>query len=131
MKTLKIGLSCSPSKRISSDNFKATEILISYGGGMGGANKTFYVINKNGNQYTLISGEVIILNPNFIVMERQVELVEQVIDTTAHSNYSTKTCEQSILTEYYKLEYRQDYALVNEYINNDNIIVYKDVNIIY
>ena len=129
MKKIQIGLPCSPSRRVSAETMKVTEILISYGGGMGGSNQTFYVTKINGNEITLITGEVIKLNPNFIVMEKSVVLVKQVIDTTDHSNYHVKRFKKTIVTEYHKIDYNKDFEFTNEsHDKNSTIRVHVDVD---
>jgi hypothetical protein len=115
MEKLKIGLPCSPSKRISVETIKATEILVSYGGGLGGTSKTYYFTEKNSDTYTLVNGEVIRLNSNFIVMEKPIVLVKQITDTTNHSNYRSTKYKKTILTEYYKLKYEQDFEILDKY----------------
>jgi len=130
MRTLEIGLPCSPSKRIESEEIKATEIIITYGGGMGGANKKYYATEVVDNTLTLITGEVVKINPRYVVTERNVTLVKQVIDTTEHSNYHSHTCSKSIVTEYHLLEYGEEYKITDKYIQaKDGKIIYKDIDI--
>ncbi len=129
MKTYRVGKPVSPSNNLETILLKAKEILITYGGGMGGANKTYYVTKVNGNEYTLITGEVIKLNKDFIVRERDVKLVKVTTDTTEHSNYRSITCKQSIVVAYHLLEFNQEYVSgeVNE---SDQNVIYRDLTTI-
>ena len=91
-----IVLPCSPSTQVSfTDKEKAIKIKISYGGGMGGANRTIYAkeikeVKKFGIpmlEITPFFGEKEELNPQFIVASQECRMAIQVVDTSAHSNY--------------------------------------------
>jgi hypothetical protein len=103
MKVLEIGLPCSPSKRIEDKVLTVTEVLITFGGGMGGSSRKYYVMSIEDNKYTLVSGEVIKLNPRFIVSEREVRIVKQVIEAN------------SLITEFILLKHGEEYNLLDKY----------------
>ena len=122
MKTIKIGLSCSPSKMISTEKIETKKVLISYGGGMGGAHQKLYATNIKPDwefdghlRLTLISGEEVSINPAFIVMKNDCNVVKVVTDNTQHANYNEKSCNKSVDTEFIELRYDEDYVVVNEY----------------
>jgi len=113
METLKIGLPVTPAKHLSLDIILATEILITYGGGVGGSNKTYYAIDSgtNMNDYIVLNGETVFINPEFIVTKRKVRIAKVITDTTGHSNHSKVTCECSMLTRYILLKFEELYEL--------------------
>ena len=128
MKKIKIGLPCSPSHRIEYTELKVTEVLISYGGGMGGINKKYYGMDIINNNFKLITGEIIYINPNYIVTKRDVTIIKQIINTTGHTNYQGKICNESILTQLFLLDYNEDYEIINEYLHHkDGRIIYTDI----
>ena len=98
MKTYVIGLPCSPSVSLGHSEIPVTEVLISYGGGMGGANQTYYttLIDKESDEHfftlTLFDDKKVKINPAFIVsLTPNITLVEHVVDATGHANYRGKT----------------------------------------
>jgi len=118
MKKIIIAKNCSPSRMLSSKEVNATKILISYGGGMGGANKTYYCNSiVRGSDLTdnftlnLISGEVKEINPNFIVEISAVKLVILVIDVTEHTYYNPEKASKCIRTVITELKFNQDYEI--------------------
>jgi hypothetical protein len=131
-KTIKIGLPCTPSRILSHEKVETSKVLISYGGGMGGASQKHYctdVLERDKGMWrlTLLSGEMIEVNPAFIVSVEPRTLVKVVSDTTAHANYHSKVCKERILTEYIGLQFGEDYVITNEYTNReDNRLIKKD-----
>ena len=129
MKKLTIGLSCSPSKIIKHEEITLKEVLISYGGGMGGANMTYFcteavkVATTPFYKLTRVNGEEKRVNERFIVEMGNVRLVKVVSDVTAHRNYRDKNAtngEKVITTEYFKLEYDEEYEVVNKYVSRSD-----------
>ena len=122
-----IGLPCSPSfLSIPTQIIQATSFLVSYGGGIGGANKTYYATDCyaepeiNGfYQLTLIDGSKVSINPRFIVEKQVVNLIKITTDTTPHSNYHTIKCKQSISIEWFKLEDDEEFEWKAEYKTRD------------
>lgn len=107
-----IGLPCSPSKQVSfTDKEKGTKIKISYGGGMGGANRTIYAkeikeIKKFGIPMLEIIpffGEQEELNPQFIVASQECKMGIQVVDTSAHSNFNDGGNKTTGVTRFFEL----------------------------
>lgn len=103
------GLPVSPSTRLSQKEIKVTKILISYGGGMGGANETHYakkVVQSEGNvKITTFDGRTIDINPRFIVYKEPCRILEIVTDVTAHTNYHGYKVKKEILTEYVEIPF--------------------------
>jgi hypothetical protein len=122
-KITKIGKPCSPSKHISDELIQATEVLASWGGGMGGASKKYYFTNNNGNSWTDLVGEEMFINPEFIVHKRKVRIVKTVTDTTGHSNYHQPTCKYSETTRHILLPYGYDYRCIMDYTGQTNGII--------
>ena len=122
-----IGLPCSPSfLSIPTQIIQATSFLVSYGGGIGGANKTYYATDYyaepeiNGfYQLTLIDGSKVSINPRFIVEKQVVNLIKITTDTTPHSNYYSIICKQSISIEWIKLEEDEEIEWKAEYKTRD------------
>jgi|LakMenEpi03Aug12_release.lakeMendotaPanAssembly.Ray.scaffolds.fasta_scaffold176189_2 hypothetical protein len=122
-----IGLPCSPSfLSIPTQIIQATSFLVSYGGGIGGANKTYYATDCyaeqpiNGfYQLTLIDGSKVSINPRFVVETQKVNLIKITTDTTPHSNYYSIICKQSISIEWFKLEDDEEFEWKAEYKTRD------------
>ena len=122
-----IGLPCSPSfLSIPTEIIQTTSFLISYGGGMGGANKTYYATDYtvdaiNGfYQLTLIDGSKVSINPRFLVEKQIVNLIKITTDTTQHSNFHSKKCNQSISIEWFILEDDEEFEFKAEYKSRDD-----------
>jgi hypothetical protein len=125
-KEVKIGRPCSPSTTLSGDHLNVTEFKVSYGGGMGGANETFYALEsmprKDGLlRLTLRGGEDIDINPRFLVYKRPRVMVIHVVDTTAHANYRNKICEKQIGEYVYILKEGQKAIFVDEYMSHNDL----------
>jgi hypothetical protein len=122
-----IGLPCSPSfLSIPTEIIQTTSFLISYGGGMGGANKTYYATDYyaepeiNGfYELTLIDGTKVNVNPRFLVEKQIVNLIKITTDTTEHSNFYSKTCNQSIVIEWFKLEEDEEFEWKADFTSRD------------
>ena len=127
MDKIKIRKPCSPSTVKEFKEIKATEILVSWGGGMGGASKSYYATEVNGDELTLLPhGEKITINPKFIVHSKSVTFVKLVTDVTAHRNYSERTCKSSISTHYNLIPFGREYYIdeVGSAGTNDTTIAY-------
>jgi hypothetical protein len=123
-----IGLPCSPSfLSIPTQIIQTTSFLVSYGGGIGGANKTYYATDCTVDatkigfyQLTLIDGSKVSINPRFIVEKQVVNLIKITTDTTPHSNYHTIKCKQSILIEWFKLEDDEEFEWESGFTSRDD-----------
>jgi len=132
MKTLFVGKPCSPSNIINHEIFEMKRILISYGGGIGGAHKQYYTkkiykeqaINGSWNIET-IDGKKIQLMPNFIVEIEETKVLKLVTDVTEHRNYNNTTCKKSILTEYFDLSGFDNYNIQEKYLSRDGNVIFK------
>ena len=130
-KVLEIGKAMSPSTFVGKGELKNMKrILVSYGGGMGGSNKTYYTekIHKeqavNGTWNIVdIHGNMIELNPRFIVEVVDTKVLILNTDITEHANYHKQTCQSRILTEYFDLGEMgyNDYVLKDEFRSSDKI----------
>lgn len=120
MKKIQIGLPCSPAHIVEHEMIKVTEVLISYGGGMGGASRTYFCTNvqKSDPFYLLtrINTEVKKVNPRFIVEMGDIRIVKVVTDTTAHKNYHGGNHPKTLKTEYFRLRHGEDYEIVDKYV---------------
>ena len=125
MSKIEIGLSCSPSKIESTEHIKCQRVLVSYGGGMGGANKTYYATEIYKEQalqgrwsLKLLDGRTIYLNPSFIVENEEVNVVKIVSNITEFLNYK-KSKEnfvgETLQTEYICLYTNEETVFVNKY----------------
>jgi hypothetical protein len=132
MKTLLVGKPCSPSDTISHEVIEMKRVLISYGGGMGGANKEYYTkeirkeqaINGSWNIET-IDGKKIQLMPNFVVEVEETKVLKLVTDVTNFKNYSKVVCKKSILTEYFDLSGFDNYNIEEKYSSRDDKVIFK------
>lgn len=131
-KVLEIGLSCSPSHFVDKGTLKKFQrILVSYGGGIGGANKTYYTESIYKEQaingmWTFVDfdGQKIQLNPRFIVEICETDVLILKTDITEHKNYHKKTCDKHILTEWIDLGFLgfNDYKLLEKARNSSGKI---------
>jgi hypothetical protein len=115
MKKIKIGRTYSPSTIISTETIEdCTAVLFSYGGGMGGANETYYctkVDREKGSEFltlTLYNGEVIQLNLKNVVTLRKFTLFIVVANALAWSNYHKTKYNRYIVTEYYRIGFDEE-----------------------
>ena len=101
-----ISAPCSPSIRIDSKNIEVAKIIITFGGGMGGANQAFYAnkVDKTTDgmlSIETVDGRELELNPRYVVSKEKTIILKVVTDTTQHSNYNQKTCNYSERTEFF------------------------------
>lgn len=85
-----VGTLCSPSKLLGTNKEIVTEVLVSYGGGMGGSNERFYGETTKLDGETKIEtfdGKELIVNNDFIVYTRKKQIFTVLIDSTKHANY--------------------------------------------
>jgi len=122
MKTIKIGVPCSPAYMVSNETLKAKKVLVTYGGSIGGNNKIYYCtdiikLKDSSGMYrlTLLTGEIIDVNPKFIVEMVDRNIVKLVSNVTGHRNYNSKVCSKAILTEYIELLYGETPVFVEGY----------------
>lgn len=114
-----ISAPCSPSVQIESKNIEVMKIIITFGGGMGGSNQTFYankVIKTSDGMLFIetVDGRELELNPRYIVLKEKTIILKVVTDTTAHSNYNQKTCNYSERTEFFDVGFDSyEFASVN------------------
>lgn len=129
-KDYKIGLSCSPSRHIGHEIISAKKILMSFGGGMGGANTTFYVkdeeikYNEHGmaKVVNVFNGDEFEINAKYVVKSNSLKLLIAKSDNTAHANFNKVICKKSeeirvfeLPNNFGKLEF------VSEYIPQDKM----------
>ena len=105
---IELGLACSPSTITDVQELAVTKFLVSYGGGMGGANQTHYALDykKTKDYYVLylLNGNTIEINPRFVVSKQDKKVVRIETDATGHGNYGGKTCKKSILIHHYAMD---------------------------
>ena len=125
MNTIEIGLLKTPSKRLESSTVNVTEIKISFGGGMGGANNTLYGdILKRDTQFITfkdINSNIIELGINFIVSIRSKKMITTIFDTTAHANYNTQTVNKQIETLKTIHNVNDTIVFVDEYLSDSKV----------
>ena len=113
-----IGLPVSPSTKVSITPIEVTAVRLSYGGGMGGANKIYYCTTVNTSGYepfyvlTTFLGEEIRVNPRFIVETYKRTIIKNVTDITQWRNYHKKECKSSIRTVYYEIKTTDTFKFV-------------------
>ena len=106
-----IGLPCTPSEHVSQTTEPATQLTLSYGGGMGGSKREIYAksikeIQKFGMtmlEVTPFFEEPEEVNPKFIVASQECKIVTDIVNTTGHSNYNKQTCTRSTITRYFRI----------------------------
>ena len=123
---LKFSLICSPSHIVDKSLIDATKIVTSFGGGMGGSNKTYYATDIDYSRKPLelvitdVSGRVFTLGYNFIVSQENVQLLKLVHNTTAHQNYREKKFKKYIVTQYSVIYTDDKYEILNEYLGHSD-----------
>ena len=96
------------------------EVLISYGGGMGGSHRYLYSTNEPNGDFSelkLIDGENIKVNKNFIVTIQPCRILTIVYDTTKYWNYADKTpkYKKVILTMSFYLYNNETYTVSEDF----------------
>ena len=135
MKTIQIGLTCSPSKILKHTEILAQKVIISYGGGLGGVNRTYYaikmiddILDKNFNFLTTIEDREITINKKFIVSIEPVTIVKVVYNNLEHMNYQIKKYKKYIETLFYVILNNEDYVIKNTIDHKSReLSVYSDV----
>jgi hypothetical protein len=123
MTNIEIGISCSPSKIIQSELINVTKVVINYGDN----SDTYYCNNISDSDSNigfvdlhLYNGELVSVNPSFIVKQQDSRLVYVISDITDHINYHTNTCNKCIQHEYIELYYGETYSIVDSYVARHN-----------
>ena len=97
------------------------EYLVSYGGGMGGANVRHYgktIAKADEHGFIVIAthkGEEITLNTRYIVYQKPMRLVKVVSDDIKTANYRDDKYEKYINTIWYKLYHGEKAVFSDEY----------------
>ncbi len=125
-KVIEIGAPRSPSKHMETTTGTITKLLVTYGGGMGGVNKTYYAtkIKKTEGLWclSLIEGYDIEINPHYLVEKECGKYAKIVYDITDHANYNNRVCNKSISIEYFFLHSNEEVKIIKEYSSRqDNI----------
>lgn len=133
MKTIQIGLPCTPASIISHETIEGKKILVSYGGGIGGVSKfhhcTAVIEMRDPKEPTilrliLLSGEVIEVNPLYVVEKYDRKYVKLVSDITGHKNFYGKVCSKAIRIEFIELQYDENYLILEESHTSRESIAY-------
>ena len=127
--TITIGLPVSPATFIERSTKNVTEILISHGGGMGGASYRKYgtIITRNDNGFLIFEtflGERIEINQRWVVSIEDKQLIEIIVDVTEHSNYHKHTCEKHITTECCIVDLSDEVVFNDSFDHDDRNIIY-------
>ncbi len=122
MRTIEIGLPCSPSKLLSHEYVSAKKLTISWGGGMAGSSQTQFCTKIEPDdeipgflKLTLFTGEKMSVNPANIVKRNDVQIVKVVYDITDFVNYHKRLYKSSITTEFIELRFDEAYVIVDRY----------------
>lgn len=120
MKKFIVGTKFSPSKTKDHSTLDVTSLLVSYGGGMGGANVTYYaqdIVKENESELEVecIDGRTMTLNKNFIVKREPVKVLKQIVDITAHANYHKTTCKEKLFVRFVKFYTNEEFSLSIRY----------------
>ena len=131
MKKLKIGKPCSPSKLIYKKETPITHILVTFGGGMGGARKEFYAMsvedtNDGFLKITDFLYRTYVINKSFIVFSNPASLVLIKVDTTEHSNFRKTVCSKSEVSQWFLIEQGEEAEVVDSCLSNDVKPIYTE-----
>ena len=105
------GLPCAPSSKIGEEKHKAKKVLLTYGGGMGGAHKDIFIKDKEIKYNThgiakvidIFTNEVVEINAKYVVSANDIDLLFMKFDTTAHSNYHSRKYKYTEIIEVYEI----------------------------
>lgn len=119
-----IGLPCSPSTRTNQEIKQVKEIMVTFGGGMGGSSTTYYgdIISDEDGFINIkdFQNETIKLNKLHIVHIKDKQLVFTETDTTEHTNYREKQCDSSSINQVFAISVFDTVNFSNEYFSNDD-----------
>ena len=123
-KKIIIGKPCSPSKLVKIEDLSLIKIKLTYGGGMGGANRTLYVeeIQSETEKELVVKtfdNEIVTINKDYIVYREPIKAVLHVTDSTEHSNYHSKQVNSSVITSLYELSVNTNWEY-DDKMNHDN-----------
>jgi len=126
-KKIKIGLTCVPCKVIDKQELEAEEILVSYGGGMGGANVKYYASWRDDLtddddfcSITTLTGKVITIGKKWIVSFEDIKLQMVKYDCTEQRNsQKNRACKSCIETYYYIIRADEVAEITTDYIGID------------
>lgn len=115
-----IGMPVSPCTRLSNRTLHATRFI--YSMGHNGSTVTFYadrlsIVERE--QYFevtgLVDGEVEKIYKNFIVSQKDVEVLSLSYDATEHANYHSRTCNRKFIYEFYIADHKTEYVISNDF----------------
>jgi len=118
-KNFEFGLCCTPATMVDTQELGATEILISYGGGMGGANQTIYALDykldKDNSLYNIevLDGTTTKINKDFIVKIQDKTIIRTETDVRKRSD-GFKT-----IVNYYAIDKNDTYHIATKSYVND------------
>ena len=128
----KIGKSCTPSELLSDEVTQGVEVLVTWGGGMGGASKRYYTKQKNlfkqnslcaENEFVLelVDGTEVVLNRNFVVSKTPVRLITVVGDITGHINHGlpVNKVKKMFETRVFALPLNEPFEIVHDFVYED------------
>jgi|LakMenEpi03Aug12_release.lakeMendotaPanAssembly.Ray.scaffolds.fasta_scaffold159952_6 hypothetical protein len=136
-KVIKISNGCSPSTHVSDELIPVNRVLITYGGGMGGANEKIYTtaihkeqaINGMWRMIDITNGMERDVNPRFIVSVDKVNVVKVITDITEHTNYHEVVCIENILTRLIDIGV-DTYEMVSEHISDSEMKIISKENLV-
>jgi hypothetical protein len=131
-KKIIIGNPCSPSKLIEIKEIPLIKIVLTYGGGMGGANRTLYIeeILSETEREMIVrqyNNEITTINKSYIVFREPIKAIFHTTDITSHTNYHTCKYDASISTNLYELSINDSWEYIDEYNRNNPKTFYSNV----
>ena len=128
--TVVIGKPVSPSTILSAEEIKVEQIVLSYGGGMGGTTRTLYAVSRtkvedNFYALTLIDGKELEVGISFVVSKEPKKIVKLHTDKTLHSNYHKIVCRKSEMLEYILLEVDESFIISDDYRKGEKLTIVK------
>jgi len=123
-RTVKFGKNNGSNIILETKEFKAFRFFVTYGGGMGGGNQSFYVKSKdyesNGSEIliknTICNEKNVWLNKRYIAFIKPMKIIE----------ITEKTKDNEIFTTYYAIEQFENYVVKDEYVGDyENLGIFK------
>ncbi len=121
MKTIELGLPCSPSTPISQEEIKVKKVILCYGQNT----ETLHVRDAFADEgfikveyFNLHERDI---NLNFVVSVEEIRVVKIVTDVTAHRNFNktpSDHVDEAIETGYYEIKDSEDWSFKNSYISS-------------
>jgi hypothetical protein len=121
MKTIEIGLPCSPSKSLSVEEIKVQKVIVCYGSKTEVLYLKEVIIKDDEMEVIYFNGHERDINNSFVVSSEEIRVVKTVTDVTAHRNYNekdpSKLVKDVVEIEYYEIKDSDKWIFSEKYVH--------------